>query len=63
MRYSAVEKSNIMAKKKTLTNKGDKPMSFKKAIGLAIETPHLTRKQIDELKKQGKLDDLINRMR
>jgi len=32
-----------------------KPMAFRAAIFLATHTPHLTHKQIDELRKQGKL--------
>lgn len=49
MRYNAIQ-SNDMAKK---VNR--KPMSFRQAIELAANTPHLTHKQIDELRKQGKL--------
>ena len=51
--------SNIMAKKKGLYAEGEKPLTFRQAILLAGNTPRLTHKQIDELKKQGKLDGLI----
>ena len=49
MSYNAVN-SNSMAK-----SKNQKPMAFREAIALALETPRLTHKQIDELRKQGKL--------
>ena len=32
-----------------------KPMAFKDAIRLALHTPHLTHKQLDELRKKEKL--------
>ena len=49
MRCNAIQ-SNIMAKKVN-----QKPMAFRDAILLAANTPHLTHKQIDELRKQGKI--------
>lgn len=39
----------------TMKKKQEKPLTFKQAILLAGNTPRLTHKQIDELKKQGKL--------
>jgi len=35
-------------------------LSFESAIRLALQTPKLTHKQIDKLKKEGKLKKLIN---
>lgn len=49
MRCNPIQ-SNIMAKKVN-----QKPMAFRDAILLAANTPHLTHKQIDELRKQGKI--------
>ena len=46
---------NDMAKKNSLYGKGDKPMSFKQAMAMAVNTPYLTHKQIDELRKKEKL--------
>ena len=53
--------TNNMAKKKGLYAEGEKPMTFRQAILLAANTPRLTHKQIDELRKQGKLDALLNK--
>jgi len=39
-----------MAKKVTA-----KPMAFREAIYLAAHTPHMTHKQLDELRKREKL--------
>lgn len=50
-----VIKSYSMAKKKEPNAQGAKPLTFKQAIMLAVNTPHLTHKQIDELRKQEKL--------
>ncbi len=36
----------------------EKPMAFRDAILLAGNTPHLTHKQIDELRKNGKLKNM-----
>ena len=55
MRCSAIQQSNSMTKKTSPSNKGEKPMSFRQAITLAANTPHLTHKQIDELRKKEKL--------
>jgi len=55
MRCSAIQQSNSMVKKTSPYNKGEKPMSFRQAITLAANTPHLTHKQIDELRKKEKL--------
>lgn len=52
-----VLKSDIMAKKKRLNADGDKPLTFRQAILLAANTPHLTHKQIDELRKKEKLKE------
>lgn len=60
MRSGAIQPNN-MAKKTTLKNKGAKPMSFKQAMKIAVNTPYRTHKEIDELRKSGKLDELINR--
>lgn len=49
-----VSKSDIMAKKKRLNADGEKPLTFKQAILLAANTPHMTHKQIDELRKKEK---------
>jgi hypothetical protein len=40
-----------------MTNKkaNQKPLSFRQAIELAANTPRLTHKEIDELRKQQKL--------
>ena len=54
MRCSVIQ-SNSMAKKTSPYNRGEKPMSFRQAIELAANTPHLTHKQIDELRKKEKL--------
>lgn len=50
-----VVKQDDMAKKKELYAEGQKPLTFKQAIKLAANTPHLTHKQIIELRKQEKL--------
>jgi len=60
MRGNAV-KTNSMAKKKTSKVGDEKPLTFKQAITLAANTPHLTHKQIDELRKQGKLKDIMKK--
>jgi len=44
-----------MAKKKPLYEKGEKPVSFRQAMRLAVNTPYLTHKQIDELRKKEKI--------
>ena len=44
-----------MAKKETVRDKAGKPLTFKQAITLAANTPHLTHKEIDRLRKEGKL--------
>lgn len=41
-----------MAKK---LDKGEKPMSFRQAIWLALHTPHLTHKEIDRMRREEKL--------
>ncbi len=41
---------NDMAKKVN-----QKPMAFRAAISLAAHTPHMTHKQLDELRKKEKL--------
>jgi hypothetical protein len=46
---------NDMVKKNSLYGKGEKPLTFKQAIKLAGNTPHLTHKQIDELRRKEKL--------
>jgi len=46
--------------KKKLVDK-EKVLTFEEAIRLALRTPRLTRKQIDALKKQGKLKALQER--
>ena len=57
MRGNAVQ-SNAMAKKNSLKNKDEKPMSFKQAITGILEMPYLTHKQIDELRKKQKQHDI-----
>ena len=44
-----------MAKKESVREKGQKPLTLKQAITLAVNTPYRTHKQLDELRKQGKL--------
>lgn len=44
-------KSTIMEKKKVR----EKPLKFRDAIELALHTPKLTHKQIDQLRREGKL--------
>ena len=45
-----------MAKK---TKQTGKPIAFRDAIKLALQAPRLTHKQIDELRKQGKLHEMM----
>ena len=49
MRCNTIQTNN-MAKKVN-----QKPMAFRDAILLASHTPHLTHKQIDEIRKKEKL--------
>ena len=57
MRCNAIN-SNNMAKKVN-----QKPMTFRQAILLAVNTPHLTHKQIDELRRKEKLSKKVNEKR
>lgn len=56
-----VIKSKNMAKKKPLYAEGEKPLTFKQAITLAANTPHLTHKQIVELRKKERLEKKNNK--
>jgi hypothetical protein len=61
MRCSTAHQPNNMGKKNSLNGKGEKPLSFRQAILLAGNTPHLTHKQIDELRKKGLLKKLTGK--
>jgi hypothetical protein len=49
-----------MAKNNSLYGRGEKPLTFRQAMKRMLNMPKLTHKQIDELKKKGLLDKMIN---